>query len=620
MKSISNNKKIRIYSNSILYLLLKNGYSTAKNFNYIKIQMVLGFSKLVGDLENFTDDRYTKYTLRTIQGLSNIEKTIKGNNSGKFKKEISDHCQNMFSILKDSVELRDHLYDPEKKIDLLYNIAREYKRAPQLRITWLESLIKFHTDVNSPTEAAIGKIHLAAMISEYLNKLMGIEKKTTFFDETYIPLGYKDFENISISVREEATNLSITEIQNLCQSSIFSENKLIQIIKEAVELFRKEKLYELISECYKLLIPIYEENSDFENVSLAHEDLKNCFDEMIQLEFYKSTRTFANYWKIGFFGLPFNENNGVEYIYKEKPGTTLGEIKDRLLGQYTKVFGKEKITVLTTSASIDLDSIKTELEEGKLFLQITSVTPYFDEKELLKRKTHFARTNNVSKFFYKIPFTKTGKKKSQGNVKTQWLKQVILIIDGQFPYIKKRLKIIKREENDLSPLQVSLNSIKQKNIQLKNELSKSMKDSKNLQGLLQGSLLITVNEGPFAVCKAFLGRNVDNYESTLIEELRHEFGEFVRLNELAVQENARLTTNEMRLFQDALEMSIVTLRESAAPYVKPGGPTEEELQQLEKAESESQNLSMKLQQELTDKNNTNNNDLKEKEKENKNEK
>ena len=62
-----------------------------------------------------------------------------------------------------------HSSDPEMMADLYHRIANSYMNAPSLRITWLESLANFYSSNKRNAEAAMCFIHIAAMISEYLN-------------------------------------------------------------------------------------------------------------------------------------------------------------------------------------------------------------------------------------------------------------------------------------------------------------------------------------------------------------------------------------------------------------------------------------------------------------------
>lgn len=65
-----------------------------------------------------------------------------------------------------------------------------------------------------------------------------------------------------------------------------------------------------------------------------------------------------------------------------------------------------------------------ELDPNIAYIQVTYVTPYFTDKELLERKTDFERNNNVKKFIFHTPFTKSGK--AHGEITQQWMRKTIL--------------------------------------------------------------------------------------------------------------------------------------------------------------------------------------------------
>jgi len=58
------------------------------------------------------------------------------------------------------------------------------------------------------------------------------------------------------------------------------------------------------------------------------------------------------------------------------------------------------------------------------YIQVTHVTPYFDERELLERQTDFERSNNIRRFMFETPFTKNGK--AHGEIEEQWRRRTIL--------------------------------------------------------------------------------------------------------------------------------------------------------------------------------------------------
>ena len=83
-------------------------------------------------------------------------------------------------ILSDTVKMKEYQDDPEMHMDLMYRIARGYQNSPDLRLTCLESMAKKHIEYEHFAEAAMCKIHCAALVAEYLHMLE---------DRQYMPLG-----------------------------------------------------------------------------------------------------------------------------------------------------------------------------------------------------------------------------------------------------------------------------------------------------------------------------------------------------------------------------------------------------------------------------------------------
>lgn len=68
--------------------------------------------------------------------------------------------------------------------------------------------------------------------------------------------------------------------------------------------------------------------------------------------------------------------------------------------------------------------VVSELDPKLAYVQVTHVTPYFEEDELADRRTDFERNHNVSRFAYETPFTKAGK--ARGEVAEQWKRRTVL--------------------------------------------------------------------------------------------------------------------------------------------------------------------------------------------------
>lgn len=65
-----------------------------------------------------------------------------------------------------------------------------------------------------------------------------------------------------------------------------------------------------------------------------------------------------------------------------------------------------------------------DLDPKTAYIQVTYVTPYFDEKELGERQTQFERSNNIRCFMFETPFTNDGK--AHGLIEEQQKRRTIL--------------------------------------------------------------------------------------------------------------------------------------------------------------------------------------------------
>lgn len=71
-----------------------------------------------------------------------------------------------------------------------------------------------------------------------------------------------------------------------------------------------------------------------------------------------------------------------------------------------------------------LQVVANDLDPKYAYIQVTFVTPYFDDHDREDRVTMFERNNNIKRFMYETPFTKDGK--SQGSTSEQWKRRTVL--------------------------------------------------------------------------------------------------------------------------------------------------------------------------------------------------
>lgn len=66
---------------------------------------------------------------------------------GPMSQQIDELNERLFGVIRDSIKIKQHLYDPEMTTDLYCNISRGFMESPDLRVTWLQSLASFHKQV-----------------------------------------------------------------------------------------------------------------------------------------------------------------------------------------------------------------------------------------------------------------------------------------------------------------------------------------------------------------------------------------------------------------------------------------------------------------------------------------
>ena len=116
----------------------------------------------------------------------------------------------------------------------------------------------------------------------------------------------------------------------------------------------------------------------------------------------------------------------------------------------------------------------------------------------------FSETNNLlgllylflfpllGRFFFSTSFTPGGK--AHGGLHEQWMKRTILTTEKSFPYVKRRLEVIRTDTVKLKPLEVAILNMESKIHELKVVLNRTPCDSKLLQMQLQGGIATAVNQ------------------------------------------------------------------------------------------------------------------------------
>ena len=146
-----------------------------------------------------------------------------------------------------------------------------------------------------------------------------------------------------------------------------------------------------------------------------------------QLIHRRPKRILGTYYRVSFFGEPFGELNGQEYIYKEPQITQLSEIALRLEKMYKARYGE--VVVIRDAAK----EATLKLDMKKANFQVTHVEPFFTDEEKAQHRNNFERNHDINRFSYELLAGKAA-------VGEREIERVVLTTEENtcFPYIKKR--------------------------------------------------------------------------------------------------------------------------------------------------------------------------------------
>eukprot|EP00064_Thunnus_orientalis_P001061 superscaffoldBa00000065_g1062 len=537
---------IRSDAAHLLYFLMKSNfdYTGRKSFVRTHLQVVIAVSQLIADVIGIGSTRF-QHSLSIINNCANSDKTIKNT---AFPSDVKDLTKRIRTVLMATAQMKEHERDPEMLVDLQYSLAKSYASTPELRKTWLDSMARIHVK-----NGDLSEIGLIVKTLSHLMLCAGMFKQ-----------GCSAFRVVTPNIDEEAAMMEDVGMQDVH----FNEDVLMELLEECADGLWKAERYELISDIYKLIIPIYEKRRDFEKLAHLYDTLHRAYSKVTEV-MHTGKRLLGTYFRVAFFGQGFFEDeDGKEYIYKEPKFTPLSEISQRLLKLYSDKFGQENVKMIQDSGRIN----PKDLDSKYAYIQVTHVTPYLEEKELVDRKTDFEKSHNIRRFVFEMPFTISGKK--QGGVEEQCKRRTILTTTHCFPYVKKRIAVMYQHHTDLSPIEVAIDEMSKKVAEIKQLCSSSEVDMIRLQLKLQGSISVQVNAGPLAYARAFLDdASAKKYPDNKVKQLKEVFRHFVEacghglgINERLIKEDQQEYHDEMKAnYRDlARELSII-MHEQISP-------------------------------------------------------
>nr|CAD7259038.1 unnamed protein product [Timema shepardi] len=394
---------IRQESCALLYLLMRSNFefSSRKGLTRVHLQVIISVSQMLGNVIGLNNARFQE-SLSLINSYASSDKVMKGTG---FPGEVKDLTKRIRTVLMATAQMREHHHDPEMLVDLQHSLANSYASTPELRHTWLETMSRNHVRDGNFSEAAMCQLHVAALMAEYL-KLKKVH-----------PWGAEAFDKISSNIAHDERSL---KLDAGVQDIQYTEFILLEQLEQCADYMEKAERYELLGELNRLIIPIYEHKRNYEALAHRYKTLAQAYSKIVEVT-RSGRRLLGRYYRVAFFGQAyFEEDSGVEYIYKEPKVTSLSEISERLYRLYCDKFGQEVIKIIMDSVPVD----PSVLDPKYAYIQVTSVASYFEKGDLEDRQTEFEQSHDINCFMYETPFTKEGK--AQGNPEDQWKRRTIL--------------------------------------------------------------------------------------------------------------------------------------------------------------------------------------------------
>ncbi|XP_046801716.1 dedicator of cytokinesis protein 9 isoform X4 [Lucilia cuprina] len=524
--------QIRHESCAVLYLLMRSNFefSGRKGLTRVHLQVIISVSQMIGNVIGLNNARFQE-SLSVINSYANSDKAMKGTG---FPVEVKDLTRRVRTVLMATAQMQAHHMDPERLLELQYSLANSYASTPELRHTWLVTMARNHEQNGNISEAACCHLHIAALMSEYLRLKGGCS----------INWGSLAFSKISRNINRDEQGLKLDAGS---QDSQYTEQMLLEQLKQCAVFLDSAERYECLGELYKLILPIYERTRNYNDLQESYEHLAKAYSKIIEVN-RSGKRMLGRFYRVVFYGMVyFEEDHAVEYVYKEPKLTSLSEISERLAKQYKEKFGADVVKLIMDSSPVNVN----ELDPKLAYIQVTHVIPFFTKDELDQRLNEFEQNHDVDTFMYETPFTKSGA--ARGAVEEQWKRKTVIKTTYSFPYVLKRIPVKSREIIELSPIEVAIDEMQTKVTELEETILPPA-DVKKLQLRLQGSVAVQVNAGPLAYAQAFLDpKVVNNFSVDRVEDLKDVFRDFIGVCHTALQLNARMICSDQKEYHNALK-------------------------------------------------------------------
>lgn len=275
---------IRHEACAVLYLLMRTNFefSKRKGLTRVHLQVIISVSQMIGNVIGLNNARFQE-SLSMINTYAFSDKAMKGTG---FPNEVKDLTRRVRTVLMATAQMQAHHHNEVKLLELQYSLANSYASTPELRHTWLLTMARNHEQNGNISEAAMCYLHIAALMAEYL-KLKGT-----------IKWGAEAFKGISPNIARDEIGL---KLDSGAQDSQYTEQMLLDQLKQCAEFLDKSERFECLGELYRLIVPIYEKRRDYYSLMSSHQHLSQVYTKIIEVN-RSGKRMLGRFYRVVFYG------------------------------------------------------------------------------------------------------------------------------------------------------------------------------------------------------------------------------------------------------------------------------------------------------------------------------
>ena len=303
-----------------------------------------------------------------------------------------------------------------------------------------------------------------------------------------------------------------------------------RMLQDAVSLLEKDCQYE------KAVSLLQEMHPEGKETGAMRERLAKLEQRMNTEE-----RLVTEYFRVGFYGKGFCALNGTALIFRGALLERLDEFNTRMLQQFPAA------QLLSYTSPPPPELIEGEGQSMQIFRVLPSTTeemestdtPEVDLKTPLNIR-RFRRYNDCSVFLYEKPVKKG---KSGSEVADLWINMTFFVTDMELPSISRFASVIEIVEREVSPVELAVRTMADKNTDLKDAMmlyggksnAATPSDAQPFISLVQGTVDAAVGGGFRTYEDVFFGDKYGEWDQEIAGQITELITEQIQLMGDALQ-------------------------------------------------------------------------------------